>query len=63
MKPVTIQLGYRPLKIGFLVMENDIEGLKKVATLNTAIYGGFYNPIISVSQDNVESVHELISIF
>lgn len=42
----SLRIHYRPLRIGFLVREGNIDDLIKAAELNTALFGGIYNPII-----------------
>ena len=51
---------YRPLKIGFLVPDGDINSLVEVARINTLLWGGIHNPIIPVGS-NTKEIIDLIS--
>lgn len=49
----TTQIGikYKPIRIGFLVRENEIPDVVKVAEINTLLWGGIYNRLIVVGKD------------
>jgi len=51
MASLTVQTYYRPLRIGFLIRHGDIGDLLTAAKLNTALWGGIYNPIVPVGGD------------
>lgn len=59
----TLSLKYRPIKIGFLVRNGNIEDLVKAAGINTLLWGGIYNPIIPVSETNQSLVNQLLNLF
>jgi len=48
----------RPLRIGMLVNEGSIAELVQAAEIGTLLYGGVYNPVLPISEDN--SLSELI---
>lgn len=58
----TFSVGYRPIKIGFLVREGKVEDIVKACELNTLLWGGIYNPLIPVSED-VDFAKQLIRLF
>src|ERR1700679_3658345 len=49
MDVANLRIRYRPLKIGFCVGENDIEGFRIAVKLTTTMWGGRFNPIIPVT--------------
>lgn len=53
---------YRPVKIGFLVQQNNIAELLEVAKINTLLWGGIHNPIIPVGPDIKETINLISSI-
>lgn len=55
-------VNYRPLKIGFCIRENCIEDVTRAAELNTLLWGGIYNPIISIGADTSFS-SKLVEVF
>ncbi|MFH1544095.1 MAG: hypothetical protein ABIE03_06210 [Patescibacteria group bacterium] len=59
----TVFVKYRPIKVAFLVEKGDIDGLVKVAGINTLLWGGIYNPIIPVSPSNRDHVNQLLKLF
>lgn len=64
MPTTTLSLKYRPMRIGFLVREGNLDDLVSAANINTLLWGGLYNPIIPVSLDNnIDTVNQLINIF
>jgi hypothetical protein len=42
----------RPLRFLFLVPRDDFNAIKQVIRINTALWGGFYNPITTTEQSN-----------
>jgi hypothetical protein len=42
----------RPMRFLFLVPRNDLNAVKQVIRINTALWGGFYNPITTIDQSN-----------
>lgn len=63
MATTTLSLKYRPIKIGFLVRDGNIEDLVKVAGINTLLWGGIYNPIIPISANNKVFSDQLLDLF
>lgn len=62
MATLSIHAHYRPLRIGFLVEHGNIDQVLSSASLNTAIWGGIYNPIIPVG-GNGSLTDRLIRLF
>jgi hypothetical protein len=46
MNTTRVYIKKRPVKIGFLIEEGNIDDLVKIAGINTLLWGGIYNPII-----------------
>jgi len=57
-----IRIEYRPLRLGFCVRNGNIQDLLKAAKLNTLLWGGIFNPIIPVGQQEGLD-HRLVSLF
>lgn len=51
MATINLSVKYRPLRIGFLVRDGNVEDVVKAAGLNSFLWGGVHNPIIPVSAD------------
>ena len=49
MNTTRVYIKKRPVKIGFLIEEGNIDDLVKIAGINTLLWGGIYNPIIPVN--------------
>lgn len=64
MSTTTVTIKYRPLRIGLLVREGNLEDLIEAAGLNTLIIGGMYNPILPISGNSTlsESLVELFNV-
>jgi len=62
MGTTSIHVTYRPLRIGFLLRDGDIESLAKAATINSLLWGGIFNPVIPVG-DDLQLVKKLVEIF
>lgn len=63
MSTSNLSVKYRPVRIGFLVREGNLDDLIKVAGINTLLWGGVYNPVIPVSATNKEFASQLLSLF
>ena len=63
MGSVNLSIKYRPVKIGFLVDYGDIEGIIRIAGINTLLWGGIYNPIIPVCEDKNDLTQNLTDLF
>ena len=57
----SIYLNYRPVRIGWLVGERNLEFVVKAARESTYLWGGKYNPIIPAY--DIDEAHRLIRIF
>ena len=62
MGTTSINVTYRPLRIGFLIREGDIDGLANCAMINSLLWGGIFNPVIPIGY-NQDIVKKLIEIF
>ncbi len=62
MGSVEIRVIYRPIRIGFLVRDGQVEDVVAASKLAILFWGGIYNPIIPVSQD-VSPADHLIKLF
>jgi len=62
MAALTLNITYRPLKVGLCVREDNIEDVIKAAGINTILWGGIYNPIIPVGR-NKEFPSRLVKLF
>lgn len=57
-----LSISYRPVRIGFLVRQDNIEDIINAVGINTLLCGGIFNPIVPVSANN-RLAEELIKIF
>jgi len=57
-----LRIGYRPLRVGFLIRPESIADLLLSVRLNTVVWGGIYNPLIPVG-DDPRLVDRLIAAF
>jgi len=48
MGTLSLNVNYRPLRIGFCIADGDFEGLRKAVRMTHSFWGGIYNPIIPV---------------
>lgn len=55
-----VDIVYRPLRIGFVMISTDRANYRKVARLCTAFWGGRYNPIIAVDRPEAS---QLVDVF
>lgn len=62
MAVITLNVNYRPLRIGFCIRENNFDDIIKATGINTILWGGIYNPLISVGQNNEFASH-LVKLF
>ena len=62
MPTTTVSIGYRPIRIGFLIKDNSLEDFLKCCKVNTLLWGGILNPIIPVG-DNPAIAQDLIDSF
>jgi len=58
-----LSVRYRPIKIGFLVRDGNVEDLVKAAELNTLLWGGIHNPIVPVCKTNKNITDQLLNVF
>lgn len=57
-----LSIKYRPVRVGLLVSQGSVDDLVNAAGINTLLYGGMYNPIIPISEDN-EFAERLLEVF
>jgi hypothetical protein len=53
MKTADFYVGYRPVRLGLLVRNNNFEDLLSAVELNTLLWGGIFNPIIPIGENNL----------
>ena len=51
MNTVSVRVSYRPIKIAWCVAEGSLDDFRKAIRLSTTLWGGKFNPIISVGGD------------
>ncbi|HAE36767.1 TPA: hypothetical protein DCX66_03630 [Candidatus Nomurabacteria bacterium] len=51
---------YKPLKIGFLVREGELDDILEVARINSFLVGGTHNLIIPINESNNEEIIKII---
>jgi hypothetical protein len=61
MNTLSIRLRYRPLRVGWCILKDDKEALRKAARLSFTMWGGRYNPIIPV--DAPDLANQLLKLF
>ncbi len=62
MATVTLSVHHRPLRIGFLVEDGNVQQLLRAAELNTGLWGGIFNPIVPVKAD-LSGLERLVKAF
>lgn len=57
MNQLSIRAGYRPLRIGWCLQNDDFDSLRKAIRLSCTLWGGSYNPVVLVDSeaDTIES--------
>ncbi len=50
---LSVNVTYRPIRIGFCIRQDNIDDYKKALKLTHTLWGGRYNPIIPVGNDGV----------
>src|SRR2546425_2949905 len=53
---------YRPVRVGFLVEDGNVDDIVMATGINTLLWGGIYNPIITVSGDT-DLATQLLKLF
>ena len=61
METLSIRIKYRPLRIGWCLMDGDFAGLRKAFRLTHTMWGGRFNPIIPV--EDFEHGKQLVTLF
>jgi hypothetical protein len=56
-----VDISYRPLRIGWAVQSGDLPALRQAMRLSHALWGGRFNPILVVDQEN--AARELVEAF
>lgn len=57
-----LTIAYRPIRLGFLVRNGNLDDLVAAAGLNTMLAGGIYNPVLPVGSKN-DLAKDLIRLF
>ena len=63
MNTTRVYIKKRPVRIGFLIEEGNIDDLVEIAGINTLLWGGIYNPIIPINNNNERLSKNLIKTF
>jgi len=58
---IRVDISYRPLRIGWAIRAGDFDALRSAMRLSFALWGGRFNPVIVVDQE--EQAQELIDLF
>jgi hypothetical protein len=61
MDTISVNICYRPLRIGWAIAGGDIEAFRHAVRLSHTLWGGRFNPIIAVDQE--EEALELVNLF
>src|SRR5258708_10286906 len=61
MDSIRVDICYRPLRIGWAIRAGDFDALRSAMRLSFALWGGCFNPVIVVDQE--EQAQELIDLF
>lgn len=61
MESIRVDICYRPLRIGWAIRRGDFDAFRSAARLSFALWGGRFNPIIAV--DDEQQAHELVDLF
>jgi hypothetical protein len=61
MESVRVDICYRPLRIGWAIRAGDMDAFRAAARLSFALWGGRFNPIIFVDQQ--EQAESLVDVF
>lgn len=61
MHTIRVDICYRPLRIGWAIRSGDIDAFRKAVRLSYALWGGRFNPILIVDQE--EEAKQLIDLF
>jgi len=59
METTRVDIVYRPLRIGFVVMSGDLSSFRRAVRLCTALWGGRFNPIIPVDRPEAPQLVEV----
>jgi hypothetical protein len=59
METARVDILYRPLRIAFAIHSTDLESFRQAVRLNSAFWGGRYNPIVVVDYANADDLVEL----
>src|SRR5437879_5505469 len=58
---IRVDISYRPLRIGWAIRAGDVDAFRSAARLSFALWGGRFNPIIVVDQE--ELAQNLVDLF
>ncbi len=61
MNTLSVNVKYRPIRIGWCIKENNFDDYKKALRLTHTIWGGRFNPLIPV--DNLDLAKNLVELF
>lgn len=61
MDSIRVDICYRPLRIGWAIRRGDLDALRSAMRLSFALWGGRFNPVIVVDQE--EQAQDLVDLF
>lgn len=61
METTRVDIAYRPLRIGWVIRQNDIEAFRRAVRLSYALWGGRFNPILIA--DRADEAERLVDLF
>jgi hypothetical protein len=61
MGPLHLQVGYRPIRVGWCIDHDDFDGLRTALRYTHTLWGGRFNPVIPVG--NPDLVRRLVRLF
>lgn len=61
MDTLRVDICYRPLRVGWVIKSDDIEGFRQAGKLSHTLWGGRFNPILMA--DREDEARRLIDLF
>lgn len=62
MPSVTLSLAYRPVRIGFVIREGELDDVVRAATICTQLWGGIFNVLVPIAEgdDAADGAKEIV---
>lgn len=61
MDSIQVNISYRPIRIGWAIESNDFDAFRKATQYSYTMWGGKYNPILNV--DNEQEADQLVALY